>query len=94
MNANTPVYQPNFWEKQYGYIQDGIFYRPSFSIYRNGKPVDLDDNFDMGYSYEIANHIVIHLKAVSDDDFAIKPLAWIPTINYQLNDEHRYENSK
>ena len=87
MNANTPVYQPNFWEKQYGYIQDGIFYRPLFSIYRNGKTVDLDDDFDIGYSYEVVSHIISHLKAVSSDRFTIKPLAWTPIFDYRLSEE-------
>ena len=85
--ANRPAYTPSLWEKQYGYTRDSVFYRPSFGIYRNDEPLDLDSGFDIGYSYEVASHIIMHLKAVSNDNFTIEPLAWTPVFNHRLNDK-------
>ena len=87
--ANSPAYTPSFWEKQYGYTRDNVFYRPSFGIYRNDEPLELDGGFDIGYSYEVASHIIMHLKAVSNDNFTIEPLAWTPITNYQFDNEGR-----
>ena len=87
MNNISPACRPTVYEKQYGFIREGVFYRPSFVIYRNDVPLSLDGDFDIAYSYEVVSHIISHLKAVSSDRFTIKPLAWTPIFDYRLSEE-------
>lgn len=87
MNNISPACRPTVCEKQYDYIRDSTFYRPSFVIYRNNEPLSVNDDFNIDYSYAIASYILSHLKAVSSDRFTIKPLAWTPIFDYRLSEE-------
>ena len=70
-----PLYVPSYWERKDGYFKDGLFYKPTYAIFQNGEPLEpLGIHF--GYEYGKANHILMHLQAVSTDSFTIEPIMW------------------
>ena len=81
--ANKPTYTPDQWERKDGYFKDGVFHKPSYEIFNNGEPLEpLGVSF--GYRYEVANHILMHLQAVSSDNFIIKPTSWQPMNDFNV----------
>lgn len=60
MNNISPACRPTVCEKQYDYIRDSTFYRPSFVIYRNNEPLSVNDDFNIDYSYAI---VKLHFKS-------------------------------
>lgn len=73
--AEKPLYVPSYWERKDGYFKDGLFYKPTYAIFQNGEPLEpLGIHF--GYEYGKANHILMHLQAVSTDSFTIEPIMW------------------
>lgn len=78
-----PLYIPSYWERKDGYFKDGVFHKPSYEIFNNGAPLEpLGVSF--GYRYEVANHILMHLQAVSSDNFTIKPTSWQPMNDFNV----------
>ena len=78
-----PLYIPSYWERKDGYFKDGVFHKPSYEIFNNGEPLEpLGVSF--GYRYEVADHILIHLQAVSTDNFIIKPTSWQPMNDFNV----------
>ena len=82
--ANKPTYTPDQWERKDGYFKDGVFHKPSYVVFRNGEPLQLNNDFDIGYSYIVASHIIMLLQAVSTDNFIINPISWQPMNDYNV----------
>ncbi|MPW71991.1 hypothetical protein D6D90_01390 [Moraxella catarrhalis] len=77
-------YQPNYCEYKDGYFKDGIFYQPLYAIHHNGEllaPLGVVHS----YPYDKAFHILMHLQAISKDDFELKPISWKPLHGFNVD---------
>lgn len=81
--AEKPTYKPDVWEIKHGKISNGIFHRPFFVVCRNGEYIDLDNSIS-SYRYVTAFHIMLHLQAISNDNFTIEPISWQPMTGYNV----------
>lgn len=84
-----PTYTPNYWERKHGKVINGVFHKPNFVVMRNGKYIELNGSTVSAYSYKDAYHIMLHLQAISDDEYTIQPCSWLAMTDYNvlLDDE-------
>lgn len=81
------TYTLNQYDKQHGKVINGIFHKPIFAVYRNSKMMELNGGQTSAYKdYATAFHIMLHLQAVSKDDFQVLPVSWQPMNDYQIID--------
>lgn len=78
-----PLYVPSYWERKDGYFKDGIFYQPFYAVYCNGEVIEPLGSVN-AYLYDKAFHILIHLQAISKDNFELKPVSWKPLNDFNV----------
>ena len=78
-----PLYVPSYWERKDGYFKDGIFYQPFYAVYCNGEVIEPLGSVN-AYLYDKAFHILIHLQAISKDNFELKPVSWKPLNDFDV----------
>ena len=81
--ANKPTYTRDQWERKEGYFKDGVFQKPSYEMVNKGEPLE-PVGVSFGYRYEVASQILMHLLAVSSDNFIIKPTSWQPMNDFNV----------
>ena len=81
--AEKPLYVPSYWERKDGYFKDGIFYQPFYAVYCNGEVIEPLGSVN-AYLYDKAFHILIHLQAISKDNFELKPVSWKPLNDFDV----------
>lgn len=77
------IFVPSYWERKDGYFKDGIFHQPFYAVYQNGEVLE-PLGVVSAYPYDKAFHILIHLQAVSKDDFELKPVSWKPLNDFNV----------
>ena len=81
------TYTLNQYDKQHGKVINGIFHKPIFAVYRNGELMEINGGQTSAYKdYATAYHILMHLQAISNDDFQILPVSWQPMNDYSIID--------
>ena len=81
-DISKPFY-PNYWERQHGYMKNGIFHCPHFHLIRNCEYLDVN-GVTHAYKYIEGYQILMHLQQVSDDVFELVPFVWQPMPNAVL----------
>ena len=44
-NTPTDTLNLTYWERKDGYFKDGVFHKPSYVVFRNGEPLQLNNDF-------------------------------------------------
>ena len=78
-----PLYIPSYWERKDRHFKDGIFYQPFYAVYRNGEMIQPLGSVN-AYLYDKAFHMLIHLQAISKDNFELKPVSWKPLNDFDV----------
>lgn len=81
---DKPLYVPSYWERKDGYFKDGYFWLPEYTLCRNGEFVSPHD-VTYAFPYDKAFQILIHLQAVSDDNFTLEVVSRKPIPAHEVS---------